>query len=62
MKKLIPALLAIFAASCARNTPSVISYCEPIYGRAVDWEVISDDLARAIYRHNLICWELDGLS
>ena len=27
----------------------------PIYGRANDWDVISDDLARNIYRHNRLC-------
>lgn len=42
-------------AGCASNIPSKISWCEPIYGRAGDWEVISDDLARAIYMHNLMC-------
>jgi hypothetical protein len=29
----------------------------PIYGRATDWDVISDDLARNIYRHNRLCEE-----
>ncbi len=32
--------------------------CEPIYGHATDWDNISDDLARNIYRHNLMCEEL----
>jgi hypothetical protein len=29
--------------------------CDPIYGWASDWDVISDDLARNIYRHNQMC-------
>jgi hypothetical protein len=51
-------LLAIFASGCANVIPSQISYCEPIYARAEDWIVISDDLARAIYRNNMMCEEL----
>ncbi len=31
--------------------------CTPIYGRASDWGVISDDLARNIYRYNKLCEE-----
>ena len=54
--------LAIFVASCAKNTQSpnnicVPVVCVPIYGRADDWDVISDDLARNIYRHNKLCAE-----
>ncbi len=54
--------LAIFVASCAKNTPlpnnvCMPIVCEPIYGRAGDWDVISDDLARNIYRHNKLCAE-----
>jgi hypothetical protein len=50
----------IFVASCAKNTqlPNNICapiMCVPIYGRATDWDVISDDLARNIYRHNILC-------
>lgn len=52
----------IFVTSCADNTPlqnraAVAPQCPcvPIYGRASDWGVISDDLARNIYRHNKIC-------
>lgn len=60
---LIPVLL-IFVASCAQNTPSQIDVCAPItctpiYGRATDWDVISDDLARNIYRHNRMCADLN---
>lgn len=29
--------------------------CDTIRGRANDWNIISDDLARNIYRHNLMC-------
>ncbi len=50
----------IFVASCVRNTQlqnnvcaSIV--CRPIYGRATDWAVISDDLVRNIYRHNRQC-------
>ena len=53
-------VLMIFVASCARSTQSQNDVCGavicvPIYGRAGDWGVISDDLARNIYRHNKIC-------
>ena len=52
----------IFVASCAKNTqlPNNLCapiMCVPIYGRATDWDVISDDLARNIYRHNKLCEE-----
>lgn len=55
-------MLAIFVTSCARSTQSPIDscatiLCQPIYGRATDWENISDDLARNIYKHNTICEE-----
>lgn len=33
--------------------------CVPIYGRETDWRVISDDLARNIYRHNRMCDEIN---
>ncbi|MBQ3785308.1 MAG: hypothetical protein II843_02850 [Alphaproteobacteria bacterium] len=49
---------AIFVASCTINTPSrnsAIYNCDIIYGHASDWDVISDDLARNIYEHNLKC-------
>ena len=50
----------ILGASCAKNTPLVNSVeCVPIYGRKNDWVVISDDLARNIYRHNMICAEIN---
>ncbi len=54
--------LVIFVASCAKNTqlPNNVCapvVCVPIYGRADDWGVISDDLARNIYRHNKLCAE-----
>lgn len=45
-------------ASCATNTPlqnNVFYDCEIVYGRSADWDNISDDLARNIYRHNLKC-------
>lgn len=45
----------IFVVGCAKNIPCAINYCEPIYGQANDWNVISDDLARAIYKHNMMC-------
>ena len=55
---------AIFVASCAKNIQSqndvcLSVACVPIYGRATDWGVISDDLARNIYRHNKMCEELN---
>lgn len=34
--------------------------CTPIYGRASDWNIISDDLARNIYKHNQLCEKLYG--
>ena len=49
---------AIFVASCTINTQSenrAICDCEIIYGHASDWEKITDDLARNIYKHNLNC-------
>ena len=46
-------------ASCAINTLSpnnlTIPDCDIIYGKIADWDVISDDLARNIYEHNLNC-------
>ena len=63
MKKFLIPVCAMFAASCAQNTPSqnravcAIS-CDIIRGHAGDWDVISDDLARNIYRHNLMCEEM----
>ena len=47
----------IFVASCAINTQSHnrVCDCDIIYGHAQDWENISDDLARNIYKHNLMC-------
>ena len=62
MQKLIVVGLLIFVAACTKNTPlqnnvcaSIL--CTPIYGRANDWEIISDELARNIYRHNKLCEE-----
>ncbi len=54
--------LMIFVVSCARSTQLQNNVCgavmcAPIYGRAGDWDVISDDLARNIYRHNKMCAE-----
>ena len=56
--------LAIFVASCAKNTPLPNNVCtpivcNPIYGRESDWGNISDDLARNIYRHNRMCAEIN---
>ncbi len=52
--------LTIFVASCVKDTqlPNNVCApitCSPIYGRETDWDVISDDLARNIYRHNMLC-------
>ena len=64
MKRLLQLAPMIFVCGCATNTPSGIDMlnqiiigqiCEPIYGRATDWDVISDDLARNIFRHNELC-------
>lgn len=52
----------MFVASCAINTQSQTNSlcdCDIIYGRASDWENISDDLARNIYEHNLKCEKLN---
>ena len=62
MQKFLIVGLAIFVTSCARNTQSQIdsctkTLCEPIYGLASDWNIISDELARNIYRHNKLCEE-----
>ena len=56
--------LMIFVASCTKNTPlpndgCMQTVCVPIYGRETDWRVISDDLARNIYRHNRMCDEIN---
>ena len=48
----------IFVSSCAINTQSQtkpICDCDVIYGHTSDWEIISDDLVRNIYEHNLKC-------
>lgn len=58
MKKFLVLACTIFVASCARNTQSSINVCRPctiIYGHENDWNVISDDLARNIYRNNILC-------
>ena len=60
MPRLIIVILGIFVAGCAKNTQLLNNVCAPvvcvpIYGRANDWDVISDDLARNIYRHNRLC-------
>lgn len=50
-------------ASCVKNTQlpndGCAVVCDTIYGRADDWDKISDDLARNIYRHNLMCEKLN---
>lgn len=33
--------------------------CTPIYGKKTDWNRISDDLARNIYRHNKMCEKIN---
>ena len=63
MRKVLILGLMIFVTSCAKNTQSpnnvcVPLVCQPIFGRAGDWDLISDDLARNIYRHNRMCEEL----
>ncbi len=63
MQKLLALGLMIFVGACTRSTPLPIDSCAkiqcvPIYGRASDWTIISDDLARNIYRHNKLCAEL----
>ncbi len=60
MFRLIVAVLPIFVTSCAQNIPlpNNVCACDIIFGRATDWDVISDDLARNIYRHNKMCEEL----
>ena len=63
MHKLLILPLIIFAGSCANNTQSMNNNnlktmqlcCQPIYGVATDWDNISNDLARNIYRHNRLC-------
>ena len=52
----------IFVTACAKTTQLQTSdcvrfVCMPIYGKMTDWDVISDDLARNIYRHNKLCAE-----
>ncbi|MBR5575272.1 MAG: hypothetical protein IKV93_01895 [Alphaproteobacteria bacterium] len=63
MQKVLIVGLMIFVASCTKNTPLQNNLCapvacRPIYGRAVDWGVISDELARNIYQHNRMCEEI----
>jgi len=57
MLKFIGLGCAIFVTSCAQNTQLPINACdcEIIFGRESDWNLISDDLARNIYRHNKMC-------
>lgn len=58
MKKFILLLLVTFVTSCAKSTPlqnNIVCPCQIIYGRETDWDVISDDLARNIYKHNIAC-------
>lgn len=57
-KRLIVLVLLILGSGCTTDIPlqnNCDCVCEPIYGRQSDWENISDDLARNIYRHNLTC-------
>ena len=60
MQKLLVAAVTIFVASCGKNIPLHSDVCapvacQPIYGRESDWNLISDDLARNIYKHNKMC-------
>ncbi|MDR0803748.1 MAG: hypothetical protein LBO08_01505 [Rickettsiales bacterium] len=72
MQKLIILASVIFATACAQSTPSgpetvsapaaraaVKQTCDPIYGRDSDWDIISDDLARNIYKHNRMCEQVN---
>ena len=64
MQKLIILGCVIFVASCTKNIPSpnnATCQCDIIFGHATDWEHISDDLARNIYRHNKICEDIYSL-
>lgn len=63
MQKQLIGLLMIFGVSCTRNIPlqndvCVPIVCQSIYGRATDWDIISDELARNIFRHNEMCQKL----
>jgi len=55
-------ILLIFVTACAKNTRfdnvDMYQICNPIYGYASDWDVISDELARNIYRHNRLCEDI----
>ena len=54
-------VLMIFVTSCAQNTQLPIEpncTCDLIFGHTKDWDIISDDLARNIYRHNKMCEEI----
>lgn len=62
MKKLFQVMSMIFVVSCGKNTALLnncdnLGVCVPIYGREADWDVISDELARNIFRHNMMCEE-----
>lgn len=57
-KRHIVLVLLILGSGCTTDIPlqnNCDCVCEPIYGRQSDWENISDDLARNIYKHNLTC-------
>ena len=56
MKRFIELLCMIFVTSCTPNIqlPNDTN-CDVIFGHHNDWDIISDDLARNIYRHNQIC-------
>ena len=61
MLKFLGPVLVIFVTSCAQNTqfPTEQQYnCDLIFGHNSDWDVITDDLARNIYRHNKTCEEI----
>ena len=61
MKMFIKLPWLIFVTSCAINTQSpnnALNNCDIIYGHTSDWNVISDDLVRNIYEHNLNCESL----
>ncbi len=59
-------ILCMFVIGCAKNTPQnnvsnlliARQICEPIYGTGKDWDCISENMARQIYRHNRKCEEI----
>ncbi len=64
MQKFLLLIPLIFVVSCTRSTQfqneSECAPCLIIYGHSKDWDNISDDLARNIYRNNKICEEYNN--